>query len=118
MHHSSTVDPPVVKADIHTTDLEHVRARHTHSHSSPLRVLLIGFAAAALLVLILIFGYSAAHNDRVYRGVSVLGSNLGGMSRAEAQAVLAQAAAGYPSDSLTLSGAGRTWTFSPADLGL
>jgi hypothetical protein len=64
------------------------------------------------------FGYGAAHNGRVYRGVSILGKDLSGMNRSEAQAALTQASVGYPPESLTLSDASHKWTFSPADLGV
>jgi vancomycin resistance protein YoaR len=70
----------------------------------------------ALVALILMYG--AMHDGRVFRGVSVLGSNVGGLNRAEAKAVLEQASAGYPAEALSANGAGKSWSFSPAELGV
>jgi vancomycin resistance protein YoaR len=118
MQRSSTANPPEARV-AHLNAPEHVHSRgHGHSHSSPLRIILIALAALAIALLALAFGYGAAHDGRVYRGVSVLGANLGGMSRSEAQAALTQAAVDYPSDSLTLNDAAGKWTFTPSDLGL
>jgi vancomycin resistance protein YoaR len=83
-----------------------------------IRTWLLGLAALLVALAALSVGYNIAHNDRVFRGVSVLGKDLGGMSRAEASAALAQVATGYPSDSIAVAGQGKAWTFSPADLGV
>ncbi|HKP53849.1 MAG TPA: peptidoglycan binding domain-containing protein [Chloroflexia bacterium] len=90
---------------------------HGHSHG-PLRAIFIALAALIVALFALYLGYNAAHDGRVYKGVSVLGADLGGMDRAEARAAIEKASTGYPSEKITVSGAGRTWTLAPADLGL
>jgi len=83
-----------------------------------MRAVFIAIAALIVALLALYFGYNAAHNGRVYKGVSVLGADLGGMNPTEARAAIEKASAGYPAEKITLSGAGRTWALAPADLGL
>lgn len=101
-----------------TRDTEQEAAAHGHSHSSPLRAILIGTAALLILLLTLLFGYGAAHDGRTYRGVQALGKDLGGMNRAETEAALISVASGYPNGMLSVSAGSKTWTFSPADLGV
>ena len=91
---------------------------HGHSHSSPLRAILIGTGALLVLLLTLLFGYGAAHDGRTYRGVQVLGKDLGGMNRGETEAALTSVASGYPDGMLSISVGSKTWTFSPTDLGI
>ena len=112
MQSSSTANPPQAHvAHIEDTPIE------THRQAHPVRAAAIGSAALLIALLAVLFGYGAAHEGRVFRGVSALGKDLGGMSSVEARAALSTAAAGYPSGSVTVAGGGRTWTFSPADLG-
>src|SRR3954469_12771213 len=111
MHRSSTANPPQVHAAHVDTPVE------TRRSVSPARLLAIGGITVLVVMLALLFGYGAVHEGRVFRGVSVLGKDLGGMSNDETRAALAGASANYPSGSITVSGAGRTWTFAPADLG-
>lgn len=115
MQRSNTANPPQAHAS-HTQAPDKEQARP--GNRSPLRPALIGLAATLAALLVLTFGYSLSHDGRVFRGVSVLGTDLGGMSSAEARAALSQAAAGYPSDQIALQGSTRNWTFSPADLGV
>lgn len=77
----------------------------------------------ALLIILVampvgLLAYRAVHDGRIYRGVKVLGADLGGMSKVEAQAALARAGAGYPGGSVTVQDGARTWNFAPADLGI
>ncbi|HEY0070032.1 MAG TPA: peptidoglycan binding domain-containing protein [Chloroflexia bacterium] len=79
--------------------------------------------AIVLLLLLLsvplsLFLYSTAHDGRIYRGVKVLGTDLGSMNVAEAHTALSKAATGYPGGNVTVQGDSRSWTFAPADLGL
>jgi vancomycin resistance protein YoaR len=76
---------------------------------------LVGVAALAIGLLA---WYTLSHDGRVYKGVSVLGTSLGGLTHQEAEAALSQAAAGYPAGSVTASGQGQTWQFAPTDLGV
>lgn len=81
---------------------------------------------AFMLVLLLLllalpaslFAYRAAHDGRIYRGVKLLGTDLGGMSKAEARTALTRTGAGYPSNGITVHSGAHTWNFTPADLGL
>ena len=117
MHRSDAANPPPVTV-AHLNAPEELRAskRHAHGHS-PLRVVLIGLAVLGLLMILLMFGYNAAHGERVYKGVSVLGTELSGMTRSEGEAALAKASEGYPAAGVTLKSADREWSFSPAELG-
>ncbi len=122
MNRTDTSGPPparVAHADenSHDRNTEH-QAAHGHSHSSPIRAILIGAAALFILTLVLLFGYGAAHEGRAYRGVQVLDKDLGGMNRAEAEAALINLSAGYPSGQLAVSTSSKTWTFAPAELGV
>ena len=122
MNRTETSGPPPARishADAHARDgnIEHDAALG-HAHSSPVRAILIGTAALIVLVLLMLFGYGAAHEGRAYRGVQVLGTDLGGKNRSEAEAALATLAAGYPTGQLAVSTGSKTWTFSPADLGV
>src|ERR671937_433890 len=112
MQSSSTANPP----EVHVAHVEDAPIQ-THRRAFPVRAAAIGVAAVLIALLAVLFGYGAAHEGRVFRGVSALGKDLGGMTSAEARAALSAAAAGYPSGSVTVTGAGRNWTFSPADLG-
>src|SRR5438552_5314517 len=116
MQSSSTANPP----QAHVAHVEDAPIQ-THRRAFPVRATAIGSAALLIALLAVLFGYGAAHEGRVFRGVSALGKDLGGMTSADARAALSAAersdAAGYPSGSLTVAGAGRTWTLSPADLG-
>src|SRR3954469_471577 len=116
MQRTSTVNPPKVHA-AHVDAPGDAKSRRGGGVPTPLR---FGIGAGALLILLalLMFGYGFAHNGRVYHGVKVLGADLGGLSRAEAQAAVTLASAGYPSGAVTLQGQDRTWDFTPADLGL
>lgn len=82
------------------------------------RPLVVALLLVLLAIPVSLFMYSAAHDGRIYRGVKVLGADLGGMTQAEAQSALAQAATSYPEGNVTVQDGPRTWTFAPAELGL
>lgn len=117
MQRSSTALPPKVHA-------AHVGVPRDENTKSPggvptgLRFLLIGVVTLLLLAAGGTFAYGVSHNGRVFRGVQVLGKDLGGMNLAEARAALSQAAAGYPSGSIAASGTDHNWTLQPSDLGI
>jgi vancomycin resistance protein YoaR len=113
MQRSSTADPPQVRA----AHVGVVEALEPPRRIFPARLLAVGTGILLIAMLALLFGYGAAHQGRVFRGVSVLGKDLGGLSSEEARATLASAGAGYPAGPLIVAGAGRTWSFSSADLG-
>src|SRR5437588_252465 len=97
MQRTSTVHP----SQAHAAQVETVGQDSKLAVLSPnLRTLGLGLALLLLALLVLVFGYGAVHNGRVFRGVSVLGKDLGGMSADGARVALSQAASGYPSDSV------------------
>src|SRR5438552_10443796 len=103
MQSSSTANPPQAQvAHIEDTPIQ------THRRAFPVRAAAIGSAAVLIALLAVLFGYAAAHEGRVFRGVSALGKDLGGMNSAEARSALSAVATGYPSGSVTVTGAGRT----------
>jgi vancomycin resistance protein YoaR len=118
MQHSDTADPPKVRAAHAATSQEERLKGTTRMAKAPLRGGLVALAGLVVALVALLVVYGAAHDGRVFRGVSVLGSNVGGLNRAEAKAVLEQATAGYPSEALSTTGAGKSWSFSAAELGV
>ena len=116
MQRSSTAQPPTV----HATHIGAPEQEYGASGRSggPLRIAIIGIAALLVLVAALLAWYEVGHSERIYKGVSVLGTDLSGMSRDEAAAALTQATSGYPGGSVAIDGAGQTWTFAAADLGV
>ncbi|MEO8289317.1 MAG: peptidoglycan binding domain-containing protein [Chloroflexota bacterium] len=116
MQSSSTAKPP----SVHAT---HVNTPREASQSwlrgaGPLKFTVIGLCALLVAVVALGAWYQFGHNERVYNGVTVLGKSLSGMSKQEATLALQELAAGYPSDKVTVAGAGRNWTFSAAEVGV
>ena len=88
-------------------------------HSSILiRAALVGLVALAVALGALFWVYNASHEGRVYGGVRVLGAELGGRDRAEAELALRNVSAGYPRKGVTVEGGEKTWNLTPADLGL
>lgn len=77
-------------------------------------------AAGILLASILLFSalLGIFNLGRVYPNVTMAGVDLGGMPRSEAAALLAQQVDFPDSGRVTLSYGERTWTFTPAQLGL
>jgi vancomycin resistance protein YoaR len=118
MQHSNTADPPKVRAAHADTSREAPLKGATRSGQAPLRAGLMALAGLVIALVALLLVYGAVHDGRVFRGVSVLGNSMGGLNRAEAKAVLEQASAGYPSDTLSASGTGKSWNFSPTELGV
>src|SRR3954470_17393501 len=102
MQRSSTAQPPSVHAS-------HVSAPQQESRTSGRAIKPVRFTAAAILAVILltvglVAWYEVGHSDRIYNGVRVLGNDLSGMSREEATTALTAATAGYPLDSVQVSG--------------
>jgi vancomycin resistance protein YoaR len=71
---------------------------------------LVGLASA--------FAYEYRYADRVYEGVRVAGIPLSGMSLEEATAAIEDGLTPYPGNPITLKYQDRTWSLSPADLGI
>lgn len=111
----STANPPAVHAThLHATDIE----RGNGKPRNILKITLIALLGLMTALAALVTWYSMSHGSTVYQGVSVLGTQLGGLTRSEAQAALTEASSGYPSGSVAVSGGGQAWQFSAADLGV
>lgn len=83
---------------------------------APLTALVILTVTLALIVT----GYQQQHNGRIYTGVTVWGTELGGMTPAEAETALRNAFPypGAPAIILENPATGQTWSKTPAELGL
>ena len=77
-------------------------------------VLAINTLIASLAVLV----FEWRHQNCIYPGVTVLGLDVGGLELKEAMALLDQHFSPYPGPPLTLRYGQRSWTISPADLGV
>ncbi|MDQ3931063.1 MAG: peptidoglycan binding domain-containing protein [Chloroflexota bacterium] len=128
MQRTDIVTPPEVRA-VHTHVPDQTRRslldskQNGESERSSNRSPFVHPASIGLLLVLLavmgsLFLYNAAHDGRIYRGVKVLGVDLGGMNMAEARTALTQAGQGYPEGHVTVQDGARTWTFAPAELGL
>ncbi|MEA2572744.1 MAG: hypothetical protein QOH93_42 [Chloroflexia bacterium] len=128
MQRTDIVNPPEVRV-VHTQSPDQTRrtllettmgtdSERSSSRSPFITPLTIGLLLVFVAVLGSLFLYNAAHEGRIYRGVKVLGADLGGMNMAEARTALTQAAQGYPEGKVTVQDGARTWAFAPAELGL
>jgi vancomycin resistance protein YoaR len=90
--------------------------------SRPRRGLWLFFVLAAGLLLLVglagIFAYQYRYADRVYEGVRVAGMSLGGMNLEEATDAIREGLTPYPGDPITLQDGQRSWTLTPAELGV
>lgn len=77
--------------------------------------------AASLLVLVavgVVAAYEFRYSDRVYRGVSVAGIALAGLTLDEATEAVRDGLTPYPGATITLRYGTRTWSLSSADFGV
>lgn len=85
--------------------------------------MLVPTLALGVLLVAAVIGliyFENSHQDRIYPGVSIWGVDLGGMTREDAKQAL-QAAFPYPTQQAFTfrdPGTGRTWSATPAQLGL
>jgi vancomycin resistance protein YoaR len=80
--------------------------------------LLAGVACALILAAVSASLYDSASADRVFPGVSVYGMDLSGLTAADA-ALRMNGGFSYPRDGrITFTYEGKSWTASPAELGL
>ena len=115
MQRSDIVKPPEARV-AHVEASSPAGSATANSRPDGRRAILVGLAGVMAILVALFLLYILAHDGRVFRGVQVLGANVGGMGRAEAVAAISEAASGFPADAITLSNGSTTWTFSPADL--
>ncbi len=91
-------------------------------HPWPLRLTLLTFSGAILLVFVLIIlvaGYEFVHQDEIYPGVStVLGVDLAGMHRQEAIAALSHRFTYADNATFTFRYGDQSWEFTAAELGV
>ncbi len=73
---------------------------------------------AAILLALALVTYEYLYMDRIYPGVSVFGTELGGLTLAEAEIVLQQKFPVYQPVRLTLRYGERTWAVSPQEVGV
>ena len=77
--------------------------------------------AAGLFTIVALAGalaYQYHYAGRVYEGVQVAGIPLGGMTLEESTAAISDGLTPYPGDTITLHDGERSWTLTPADLGV
>ena len=72
----------------------------------------------AILLALVLVTYEYLYMDRIYPGVSVFGTDLGGLTLAEAEIVLQQRFQDYQPVKLTLRYGERTWAVSPQEVGV
>lgn len=82
--------------------------------------LIVGLALVVLVLGSAMALYRAAHNGRIYTGVTIQGVDVGNMTTAEAAAALRETSAYSSQGQLTLVDprTGEEWTFTPAQLGI
>ena len=72
----------------------------------------------AIFLALALVTYEYLHMDRIYPGVSVFGTELGGLNLAEAEIVLKQRFQDYQPVKLTLRYGERTWAVLPQEVGV
>jgi len=72
----------------------------------------------AIFLALALVTYQYRHMDRIYPGVSVFGTELGGLTLAEAEIVLQQRFQNYQPVQLTLRYGERTWAVLPPEVGV
>ena len=95
------------------------RARHRRGH----RWIVVGVSVGVLLVLsagtaYAAYRYDSATSDRILPGIAIGGVDVGGMKRDEAVRTLREKAEETLYSELVVEAAGRSWTVTPASLGM
>lgn len=72
----------------------------------------------AILLALALITYEYLYMDRIYPGVSVFGTDLGGLTQAEAEIVLQQRFQDHQPVKLVLRYGERTWAVSPQEVGV
>lgn len=88
------------------------------SGSRSCAALVIALLLALGLPLLLLIGYESTYADKVHPGVTVLGMNMAGMGRAEAETALAQRFNQTYRQSLTLKQGDSVWPVTREEIGL
>ena len=72
----------------------------------------------AIILALALVTYEYLYMDRIYPGVSVFGTELGGLTLAEAEVILQQRFQDYQPIKLILRYGERTWAVSPQEVGV
>ena len=98
---------------------EAVQPRKVSKPRIDLRLILLPLIDVAAIILALaLVTYEYLYMDRIYPGVSVFGTELGGLTLAEAEIILQQRFQDYQPIKLILRYGERTWAVSPQEVGV
>ncbi len=101
-----------------STSVDPSHARPFHRTSSLVPLILIWVLIPALALGFLLLRFEWTYRDRIYPGVQVMGIDLGGMTRDEAQATVTLAAQTYAPPPLVLRYEDQVWPLDLQSLGL
>ena len=91
----------------------------THARNFSLVVMvLLWILIPAIVLAFLLMRFEWTYRDKIYPGVQVMGVDLSGMTREEAQAALEAAAATYNPPPIALRYGDQVWQLNPDDLGV
>ncbi len=87
-------------------------------HSSLVVMVLLLVLIPAIVMAFLLMRFEWTYKDKIYPGVQVMGIDLSGMTREEAQAALTTAAQTYSPPPVSLRYGDQVWPLSPEQLGV
>ena len=97
-------------------DVTNITQRKKHGRK-PLFWVLTAVGAIVAIVVLAIVVDAAVYNHKIHAGVSIAGQAVGGSTRDEATAKLAEVVDKVQANSITLTNATKTWDLKPADVG-
>ena len=105
----------------HTETLSSAQAKQNYrtkaNSASLVMLILLWVLIPAIVLTFLLVRFEWTYRDRIYPGVQVLGIDLSGMTREEAQMALEAAAATHSPPPIALRYGDQVWQLSPTDLG-
>ena len=106
----------------HTETLSSAQAKQSHrsrqNNASLVMLLLIWVLIPVIVLTFLLVRFEWTYREKIYPGVQVMGIDLSGMTRDEAQAALETVAATYSPPPIALRYGDQVWQLSPKDLGV
>jgi len=106
----------------HTETLSSAQAKQNHrarQNSASLVMLILLWVLIPVIVLtFLLVRFEWTYREKIYPGVQVMGVDLSGMTRDEAQTALQAAALTYSPPPIAMRYADQVWQLSPKDLGV
>ncbi len=106
----------------HTETLSSAQAKQSHrfrqNNASLVMLLLIWVMIPVIVLTFLLVRFEWTYREKIYPGVQVMGIDLSGMTRDEAQAALETVAATYSPPPIALRYGDQVWQLSPKDLGI